>query len=88
MGGAFEAPWAGRIWGTPSQGGERITAEWRGHAITLPTTGSDAGAEARGGLMLARASDSVETSAMPDGGTHRWSSTREILACIGQRRRM
>ena len=40
MGGAFEAPWAGRIWGTPSQGGGRITTEWRGHAITLPTPAS------------------------------------------------
>jgi galactose mutarotase-like enzyme len=68
MGGAFEAPWAGRIWGTPSQGGGRITTEWRGHAITLPTVSGDAGALARGGLMLARASDSVETSALPDGG--------------------
>ena len=50
MGGAFEAPWAGRIWGTPSQGGERVAAEWRGHAINLPAMGGKLGLVAGGGL--------------------------------------
>jgi galactose mutarotase-like enzyme len=65
MGGAFEAPWAGHIWGTPSPGGGRITTSWQGHTITLPAT---AGAVARDGLMLAEPSDSVQTAALPDGG--------------------
>jgi hypothetical protein len=69
MGGAFEAPWAGDIWGTPAAGGGHITTEWRGHAITLPTLGSgEPVTVARGGLTLARAADSAETSALPDGG--------------------
>ena len=38
MGGAFEAPWAGNIWGTPSPGG-RFAAVWRGHAISLLSAG-------------------------------------------------
>jgi galactose mutarotase-like enzyme len=68
MGGAFEAPWTGRMWGTPLQDSARIATEWRGHDITLPASGGETGAVAKGGLMLARSSDSVETSAMPDGG--------------------
>lgn len=60
MGGAFEAPWADRIWGAPSPGGHG-TVVWRGHAITVPGAGT-------GGLMLAKAADSAGTTALPDGG--------------------
>ncbi len=68
MGGAFEAPWAGRIWGTPARG-NHITATWQEHTITLPSAASGgANAEARDGLMLAEPSDSVRTAALPDGG--------------------
>jgi galactose mutarotase-like enzyme len=67
MGGAFEAPWAGRIWGAPMQDG-RITSTWQGHTITLPSGGSGANAVARDGLMLAEPSDSLRTAALPDGG--------------------
>jgi aldose 1-epimerase len=68
MGGAFEAPWAGRIWGAPMQGGH-VTATWQGHTITLPSVASGTGnAIARDGLMLAEPSDSVRTAALPDGG--------------------
>lgn len=67
MGGAFEAPWAGNIWGTPSPAGGRIPMEWRGRPISLPPAIGIADA-ARGGLMLARTSDMVQTSALPDGG--------------------
>jgi len=68
MGSVFEAPWAGRIWGTPMQGGH-ITAAWQGHTMTLPTIASgSSNAVARDGLMLAEASDSVRTAALPDGG--------------------
>ncbi len=65
MGGAFEAPWAGRIGGVASQVAGRVSAVWRGHTIILP-----GGAEgvARGGLLLANAADSAETTALPDGG--------------------
>lgn len=65
MGGALEVPWAGRIWGAPAQTGDLTSALWRGHTMTLPNV---AGAEPRGGLMLAEAADSVETTALPDGG--------------------
>ena len=68
MGGAFEAPWAGRIWGTPAKGGH-ITTTWQGHTIILPSGASGgANAVARDGLMLAEPSDSVRTAALPDGG--------------------
>lgn len=67
MGGAFEAPWAGQVWGTPATGG-RITTEWRGHTITLPASGTGGAAGAADGLMLAEPSDTVQNSALPDGG--------------------
>ena len=60
MGGAFEVPWAGRLAGEATQGG--ALAAWRGHSMTLPS------AESRGGLMLAKAADTVSTAAMMDGG--------------------
>jgi galactose mutarotase-like enzyme len=65
MGGAFEAPWAGRIAGVASQDGGRVSAVWRGHTMILP---GDGGAVAREGLMLAVAADTAETTALPDGG--------------------
>jgi galactose mutarotase-like enzyme len=64
VGGAFEAPWAGPIWGTPARD-SRITATWQEHTITLPLAASGG---ARDGLMLAEPSDSVRTAALPDGG--------------------
>jgi galactose mutarotase-like enzyme len=67
MGGAFEAPWAGRIWGTPARSGH-IAATWQGRTITLPAAGGGENAVARDGLMLAEASDSLRTAALPDGG--------------------
>lgn len=67
VGSAFEAPWAGRIWGTPARGGH-ITVVWQGHTITLPATSGGPGTVARDGLMLTEASDSVRTAALPDGG--------------------
>jgi galactose mutarotase-like enzyme len=67
LGGAFDAPWAGRIWGTPAGGGQ-ISTTWRGHTLTLPAAGSGVGTVARDGLMLAEASDAVQSTALPDGG--------------------
>ncbi len=65
MGGAFEVPWAGRIWGVGSQAAGRLNAEWHGHAISLP---GSAQAGSNGGLMLAAGADSTDTTAFPDGG--------------------
>lgn len=66
MGGAFELPWAGRIWGTPTEDGGHVNAMWHGHSIVLPAFG---GSEvARDGLMLTQPSDSSQIDAMPDGG--------------------
>jgi galactose mutarotase-like enzyme len=65
MGGAFEVPWAGPLWGEASQEDGRVSTEWRGHPMTLP--GATDGM-ARGGLMLAMGADSVEQTALPDGG--------------------
>ena len=67
MGGAFEAPWAGRLWGVPVQAGNHVTTVWRGHTITLPETGGGGG-EATDGLLLAEAADSANSTGMPDGG--------------------
>lgn len=65
MGGAIEAPWAGNIFGTPSQ--DEIRTMWRDVGITLPAKVSGA-TVATGGLLLARAGTSSKTNVMPDGG--------------------
>jgi aldose 1-epimerase len=69
MGGAIEAPWAGRIFGTASADGKSLTTVWRGHRLNLPMDEYDAAnAFSTGGLLLNRASDSESTNVMPDGG--------------------
>jgi len=77
VGGAILAPWAGRISGTNAtakDGEHMVTTSWSGHPLMLPLTpeevvnGRDGVPVANGGLLLKRASDSVETDAMPDGG--------------------
>jgi galactose mutarotase-like enzyme len=65
MGGAFEAPWAGRMWGVPTQTEGRVSVAWRGHTMTLP--GSAEGV-ARDGLLLAQGASSAGTTVLPDGG--------------------
>jgi len=65
MGGAFEAPWAGRMGGVASQG--RVAVGWRGHTMTLPAAGTEASV-AMDGMILSRAADSADTAALPDGG--------------------
>ena len=68
MGGAFEVPWADNILGSPSSNAGHVTTSWRGHAITLPSLGSSDLRAARDGLMLAEPAESVDTTALPDGG--------------------
>jgi galactose mutarotase-like enzyme len=69
IGGAFEAPWAGGIWGTPAQTSGHVTAVWRAHTVTLPTPAGSS--VAQGGLMLEQPSSSAGITAMPDGGEAR-----------------
>jgi aldose 1-epimerase len=64
-GGAIEAPWAGRIFGTPTDDG--LNVMWNGQALHLPAERNGAVA-ARGGLLLRRVSTTVKTNVMPDGG--------------------
>jgi aldose 1-epimerase len=69
LGGAIEAPWANRITGTASVDAKSMTTNWRGHMLALPVTSRERGdAVAMGGLLLKRASDTVRTNVMPDGG--------------------
>jgi galactose mutarotase-like enzyme len=87
VGGAFEVPWAGRIFGTPSDGS--LTAMWEGRTIRLPAERINGISSARGGLLLRRPASSVKTNVMPDGGEAeavyemgdfggRWPSTLEV----------
>lgn len=62
MGGAIEAPWAGRIWGSSSH--DEALVNWEGHNFHLP---ADRGVS-NGGLLLQRKADMVKTNVMPDGG--------------------
>ncbi len=68
MGGAFEAPWAGILRGTASSSAGHVTAVWRGHAMSLPSVGGNDPGTASDGLMLAEPANSVDTTALPDGG--------------------
>jgi aldose 1-epimerase len=65
MGGAFEAPWADSISGTPGDG--HIAAQWRGHTMVLPEVDPDR-VEVEGGLLLAKAATASDTAPLPDGG--------------------
>jgi len=76
MGGAVEAPWAGRILGVLAPDGRQLTAMWRNVRLSLPAdlpanSSNGPGSErpvATGGLLLKQQSASVSTSVMPDGG--------------------
>jgi aldose 1-epimerase len=69
VGGAIEAPWAGRLGGVKTTDGANVMAMWRGRGLIVPGDRAD---EARtlsdGGLLLTRRSDSVDSKVMPDGG--------------------
>jgi galactose mutarotase-like enzyme len=66
MGGAIEAPWAGRISGTPSADGKSLTTVWHGRHLSLLV--ADPGTMATGGLLLKRSSAMQSSNVMPDGG--------------------
>ncbi len=66
VGGAFEIPWAGRVFGAPSENGLYTARERRN--IRLPADRSDGGKVAEGGLVLRSPFSSVKINAMPDGG--------------------
>lgn len=67
MGAAVEAPWAGRLFGTPVEGG--LTAHWNEQTVRLPAAHQQSGrAWADGGLLLASAGTDIRSNVMPDGG--------------------
>jgi aldose 1-epimerase len=72
MGAAIELPWASRISGVATPGGDSLVTTWRGIRLELPTDAKDSygvgGAMAAGGMLLNQASESVTTNVMPDGG--------------------
>jgi aldose 1-epimerase len=72
MGAAIEAPWASRISGAATPEGENLSTMWHGIRLVLPMDAKNSygagGAVAAGGLLLKQASDSINTSVMPDGG--------------------
>jgi aldose 1-epimerase len=80
LGGAFEVPWAGRLGGVPTPDAENVMAVWQGQTLILPSAPRSAGTAgfAVGGLMLKRAADKIETTAVQDG----WQS-RSVYAAGG-----
>lgn len=98
MGGAIEAPWAGRLGGVVGGDLKTLTTVWRGHSLSLPVSqpgnGRDGGEGfASGGLLLNRAADSQSMDVMPDGGESqvsfqagdfdkRWISKTEIATTV------
>jgi len=64
VGGAFEVPWADKIWPLSTNDRGRPATEWKGNAIELSALPSPV----EGGLMLAVPSDLSNTSTLPDGG--------------------
>lgn len=69
-GSAYEAPWAGRLYGNVSADGKTLTITWDGgHALSLPLSGrSGILATAAGGLLVKRQATLANTNVMPDGG--------------------
>lgn len=72
MGGAIEAPWAGRIWGSASVDNASVTTNWRGHSFSLPVDPEGdhnvTRAASVGGLLLKQQAGTVKSTVMPDGG--------------------
>jgi len=67
MGGAVEAPWSGRLFGTPAQGG--LSTRWKDQLVRIPVARQESGrAWAEGGLLLASQGTDVKSNVMPDGG--------------------
>lgn len=95
MGAAIETPWASRIFGAATPDGKNVTTVWHGMRLTLPADakGTYGSGAAVGGLLLNRASDSVSTNVMPDGGNAQavfeaghfdghWPSRTEITTTV------
>lgn len=92
MGGAVEAPWAGRLYGTPLDGG--LTARWNEQTVHVPMARQQGGkAWADGGLLLGSAGTDVRSNVMPDGGEAEavyttgepngvWPSTTKIKSTV------
>jgi galactose mutarotase-like enzyme len=66
LGGAFEAPWAGRLYG--SMADDHMTARWNGSVLQIPAKREQDLAIADGGLLLAQSGTSIKSNVMPDGG--------------------
>ena len=64
VGGAFEVPWAGSLWGDPVQGENKPATDRQGR--TMATSESDH--EKKNGLMLMEAADTSTSETLPDGG--------------------
>lgn len=97
MGGAIEAPWAGRLSGFGPADDDNITAIWRGHRLRLPNDwkqhSGGIGMMSIGGLLMPLASSEMKTNVMPDGGAAqaifhagsfdgRWISKTDVTATV------
>lgn len=69
IGSAYEAPWAGRLYGTPSSDGKALNTVWEGRTLSVPANWHNGGlATSFGGLLLKMPSTTTSTNVMPDGG--------------------
>ena len=69
FGGAFLAPWAGALTGSPAAPGQ-IETGWQGHRLLAPQAsnkGRRGPAVSTEGMLLARGADSVQTGVLADG---------------------
>jgi aldose 1-epimerase len=66
FGGAFLAPWASQMAGSPAPGAGVLQTQWQGQRLTFPASapGSSLSVE---GLLLSRGGDDVKTTVLPDG---------------------
>jgi aldose 1-epimerase len=68
-GSPYEAPWAGRLYGSVSTDGKVLNTSWNGQVLSIPSSSHNGAlAIAVGGLLLKRPSTAVTTNVMPDGG--------------------
>jgi aldose 1-epimerase len=66
MGGAFMAPWAGHLTGTPGSQPGTLETFWNGAKIVAPMDPADA-ATSVAGLLLNKTADSVKVTTVADG---------------------
>ena len=70
FGGAFLAPWAGQMAGTPAPGAGVLQTQWQGQRLSFPASGLGSSLSVEG-LLLDRGADDLKITPLTDGQSAR-----------------